>query len=424
MRRDKKVFWFKILLAAFALVLLLSPVTVARVPEIEQRVVVSVLGLDAAKEGYKASAQVIIPMRASEGDPKQEVYDAEGSSVSEAIDKLNRAMGRKAELGHCGVIVIGKELGERGVKEELGYMFAGGIVTPGTNLVSVKTDANAFLKGAVSLAASSVTGLDSFITFASSGSHTATLTLNRFLSSIESESKTSYMPVLELNGQEEDAGQGKEEEGGDAEGADKEEKKKESSGGQKEGGGEKSGGEAKAGGEKAIIKSAETVALFYDGKYAATFDADLTRGIVWADKKSDRGQIQLDAFSFDGKDYGGIYAKLLRKKRVFKTRFEDGTPIFTVKLRVKLELEDKHKLNELSEKAGTAEATALMERAFADKARTEMQAAIDAGLKAGIDPFEIRSCFYKTSFDGYAEYGKEEFLNDVRVDYDIKVKVV
>lgn len=384
---------FKIFLAVFAVVLALSPSTFKRVPDIEQRVVAGVLGLDAAQDGYKVSAQVIIPKRATEGEPKQEVVDAEGKSVSEAIDKLNRAMGRRADLGHCGVIVVGRALAERGIKKELEYLFAGGIVTPGTNLICTQTEAGEFIEGALNMAADSITGLDSFITYSSSGSHTATLDLNRFLSSTEGESHTSYMPVLELNEQE-----------GESE---------TQPAASQEGGGEQ---------KQATIKSAETVAVFYDGALKGILDAELTRGLVWTDKHSDSGQIQLDDFVYDGKSYGGIYACLRYKRRAYCARFENGNPVFTVKLHVKAELQDKHTLHELASVVGLEKATALIEDAFAEKIEKEIADTFAAGLDMGADIFEVRAAFYRTQFDEYAAYGKDTFLNDVALRFKIQMK--
>ena len=400
MKKSSRVLCFKIFLAAFAVVLVLAPSTFTHVPDIEQRVVVSVLGVDAADDGYKVSAQVIIPKRATEGDPKQEVVDADGKSVSEAIDKLNRAMGRRVDLGHCGVIVVGKSLAEQGVRRELEYLFAGGIVTPGTNLICTKSEAGAFIKKAVSLAANSVTGLDSFITYASTGSHTATLTLNRFLSSTDGESNTSYMPILEID----DGGEQSEQSDGQAAQA-----------------------AAQQGNEQSqtVIKSAESIAVFYDGVLCGTFDAELTRGLVWVDRKSDSGQIQLDKFEYDGKDYGGIYACLRHKKRKYCAHFdENGVPIFTVRLNVKAELQDKHTLNELADSVGIKEATKQIQDAFTAKIEKEITETYLAGLAMGADIFEVRSAFYKGQYDGYAAYGKAEFLHDVQLRFEIRVKVV
>lgn len=403
MRKSSRVLVFKILLAVFAAVLIITPGILTHVPDIEQQVLVSVLGIDVdEKEGYKLSAQIVVPKRATEGEPEQVVIDSTGKSVSQTIDKLNRALGRNAALGHCGVIVIGSKFAEQGIRQELEYLFAGGIVTPGTNLVCVMTDAADFLKDAVGLATGSVTGLDSFITYASTGAHTATLNVNRFLSASEGESKTSFMPIIKL-----DKGDGEEAGGEQAQPA-----------------ASQSGGGGQQNAHKTTIKCAECVAVFVAGKKVVMFDEDLTRGVVWTDKQSERGQVQLDEFSYDGVDYGGQYAMLKYKKRKYKAAFEDGKPVFTVKLNVKLDLEDKHGLRELGDAVGTAKAADIIQAAFRDKIEKEIRQTYAAGLECGADIFEVRSAFYRTAFDAYKAYGKDLFMQDVELRCEIKVKVM
>ena len=70
MTKAKRVLLFKLFLAAVAVLLFIVPDAITS-PEIEQRVIASVLGIDKTETGYSLTAQVVVPKRASEGDPTQ-----------------------------------------------------------------------------------------------------------------------------------------------------------------------------------------------------------------------------------------------------------------------------------------------------------------------------------------------------------------
>lgn len=300
-------------------------------PEIEQRVIASVLGIDKTETGYSLTAQVVVPKRASEGDPMQEVVTADGESIPEGIDKLNRALGRNIELGHCGVIVVGN-MPDTG---DLDYLLAGSILTTGTYLVHAE-NASDFIESVKSMSASAVTGLDGYINYSTASSSAATKQLLQFVSETASPSRTSYMPVLEADtgeGAPSDQGSG----GAAAAAAD----------GQNGGGGQ-SGGEEKT----TTIKSAENTAIYVDGKFVGTFGEEETRGLAWIDRKSTRGYVGLEHFEAGGRDRGGVYAQLTRKSAKLKPYFKNGRPYVRFRIRAGLRLDDKHKLHLLAQELG------------------------------------------------------------------------
>ena len=405
MTKDRRVLLFKLFLAAVALLFFIVPDAITS-PEIEQRVLAGVLGIDRTETGYSLTAQVVVPRRASEGEPPQEVVTAEGGSIPEGIDKLNRALGRQIELGHCGVIVLGDMPDTAG----LDYLLAGSILTTGTYLVHAENAAD-FIESVKGMSASAVTGLDGYINYSTASSSAATNHLLQFLSETASPSRTSYMPILEADADEESpSGQG----AGGAKAA--------AAGGQN---GAPGGGGGQSGGEKktTTIRSAENTAVYVDGKLTGTFGEKETRGLAWTDRETSRGYVGLDRFEAGGRDRGGVYAQLTSKSAKLEPYFEDGRPHVRFKIRAKLRLDDKHKLHLLAQEMNETAAVSVMEEAFADLIRSEIGAALIKAFELGADPFGIRTAFYRYAHRGYAAYDKAAFAADVVTEYDVRVHI-
>lgn len=409
MPKSKRVFLFKLFLVLLAVVLFIVPDTIMS-PEIEERVMATVLGLDKKEDMYTVTAQVVVPKRASQGEPTQEVVKAEGVSVAEGIEKLNRTLGRRIELGHCGVIA----LGDLPSLDDLEYFVAGGIVTSGTQLVQVENAAE-FIESVKDMSSSAATGLDGFILYATNSNGSATRNLLGFVSDTASASRTGYMPVLEAE-KEGDSGSG-------------------GSGGSGESGGSseanvpaaaEEGGSGGSGGQKKtpVIKSVEQTAIFVDYKRVGTFDDKETRGLAWIDRGAKRGFVELEKLEHDGVNYGGMYAQLQYKSASLKPYFKDGKPFVCIKVRCKLKLEDMHKLNLLARELGEKEAGELVQESFAKLIQSEIGAGMLKAASMDADPFGIRTAFYRFANKQYQAYDREAFMDDVRVEYDVRVKIL
>ncbi|MCX4314203.1 MAG: hypothetical protein OSJ83_10180, partial [Clostridia bacterium] len=140
------------------------------------------------------------------------------------------------------------------------------------------------------------------ITYRKSGNHVATTTALRFLQTLNSSSHAAIMPCVELEGSESDAqpaaagGTG----GGGGQGS--------SSGGQS---GQSSGG----GTERKKLVAADTVAVYGgESKSPVMLDAYTTKGVVWQDKNSDFGLVELRNVLVDGEEVKSLSTRITKKK--------------------------------------------------------------------------------------------------------------
>lgn len=407
MKSNKRLIIYKVLIILFVAVILILPETMSQIPEIDMRVLVTVIGIDESDKGVKTSAQVIIPMMAGEGQIIQEVVEAEGATLSEALDKLNITMGRKVELGHCGMVVLGNKISEVGVEKYLKFLLSSGKISAGCSLVTSDTEASKFIDNANKLSEASSSGINNFITYSNSGAHIATVSLLGFLSESNSITETSSIPFVEIKEKPEENSSG--------------------SAGESESG---KGGGAGGGSEKSKpteIKNVESLMVFKNGKSVKKISKEETRGFTWIDNDSDKGLVFIEDFKV-GEHHAGPISTNLKKKRVNSSiRIKDGIPVVTFKLDVYLQINDRHSLSELWKENNLDEnqLNAALNEAFNEKIRGEIQQAIDVSKEINCDIFGFATKLKKFHFKDFKKYidNGGDVLKNIQVEYKIKTRI-
>lgn len=294
----KRLRVYSIIVFAFMLVLVLMPRKSAGMPEIENKLLITTMGIDKTANGYCVSAVVVMPQETHGGSVSKIEADAEGSSISEALEQISIKMGKPLELGLCGLVIVGDTFGEESIKPHLSYLLASGKIIPGAFLVAATDgmEAKKAIELANKLSDATSNVLSKLIEYNAVGSNLPVVSMLRFLSETNRKGESSFMPCLEIG--EGDAEQGSEK-GGSGE----------------DGGGESSGGSSSGtgSGNKSEIKSLGKIAVYKAGVRTAIADEEITRGYTWSDKKSTLGLITLDGFMLGDTDYGEIHCQMLAK---------------------------------------------------------------------------------------------------------------
>ena len=92
MKKSKLLNIYKIIALAFVLMLLLLPKAVLRTPEIEAKLLITTLGFDREGEKIVASGTAVMPSEAHDGSTMRLSVNAEGESLSEALERLSIKM--------------------------------------------------------------------------------------------------------------------------------------------------------------------------------------------------------------------------------------------------------------------------------------------------------------------------------------------
>lgn len=397
---------YKLMILFFVLVLILSPKSVTNRPEIETKLLLTSIGLDKVEDQYRVSATAVMPQESQNGSTMRLNVGVEADSVSAAFEKLSLKMGKKLELGLCGLIVIGDTFGDESILPHLNYLMASGKIIPGAYLVlSLGKSAKETIEMSNMLSEASSNGLSKLIEHNALDTNMPSITLLKFLSETGSVTKSSYIPCIEIGKKDSGSNQEKPSDGGSDEG-------------QSSGSGADKKGETE-------IKSLSKIAFYRDGRQIKFLDDEQTRGFTWSDKTSTQGLVSLENLKVQDIDVGQIFCQLRSKKFKIKTGINNGVPQTKMSVEVLLELEDRYKLSDLFKYYGISEEeiNQNIKNQFADKIENELVSVINVMKECDCDAMGLTTNLYKFHYNDYNNYpDKENILSAMQVDYDIKVK--
>ena len=397
---------YKLMILFFILVLILSPKSVTNRPEIETKLLLTSIGLDKVEDQYRVSATAVMPQESQNGSTMRLNVGVEADSVSAAFEKLSLKMGKKLELGLCGLIVIGDTFGDESILPHLNYLMASGKIIPGAYLVlSPGKSAKETIEMSNMLSEASSNGLSKLIEHNALDTNMQSITLLKFLSETGSVTKSSYIPCIEIGKKDSGSDQEKPSDGGSDEG-------------QSSGSGEDKKGETE-------IKSLSKIAFYRDGRQIKFLDDEQTRGFTWSNKTSTQGLVSLENLKVQDIDVGQIFCQLRSKKFKIKTGIDNGVPQTKMSVEVLLELEDRYKLSDLFKYYGISEEeiNQNIKNQFAVKIENELVSVINVMKECDCDAMGLTTNLYKFHYNDYNNYpDKENILSAMQVDYDIKVK--
>ena len=398
---------YAILVAIFTLVLAFLPKKTGGLPEIENKLLITVLGIDKMDDGYLVSATAVMPQEGQDGAVKRLTVDANGDSVSNALEEIMIKMGKPLELGLCGLVIIGNTMKGESVVEHLNYLISSGKIIPGAHLLYSPTySAKKTIEMSNALSEATSNNLSELVEYNSTSNNVPTVTMIKFLSDTASKSRACYMPCLEIEEKEQDGSQ--------------------SGTGQSEKGKGQSGRSGESGGETEI-KSISTLALFRDGTFLTTLNKAQTEGFTWTDKLSVYGLITLKNLQVKGKDFGQIYCQLLRKKCSIKTTLDGEKPTATITIDATLGHEDSYKLNDAYRYYGVTGKE--MEQAVSSGYRMQiiglLKQAVSVMKENDCDALKIADNMYRHCFKYYRSYpNKDELFRSTQFFYEVNIKFV
>ncbi len=426
--RNKKAMIFKWGLVAVALILFMFPSVADKMPQIDSRVMLTAIGLDLKGDELELTAAVTVPSGGT-GGGSESAESVTGSSVGELMSNLSRSLGKRAELAHCAMLALGKELCERGVKEEIESLISSDGLSDGISVVAAKDTAKKLIETAANLSKSAAFSLGSFLSFAGEDAQIPMVSLVRFAANNNSIGGGAYLPIIEMSdssGGGQSGGQSGEEGGSGGEQGGGEVNSGGGSGGEGGGsGGGQSGGEG-GGQSKAQIISAETTRIFKNYRSVAEFDEETTFALTWLDPQSDRGAVKLEKFELGGVDFGNL-TFIVRKKGVdAKASFKDK-PTVTVVVDAQVEPEASNRLAELKESGmPILDINTSIKDALSKQMDRQIKAGWEKAKEVKADPFKYAYRLYKKNparFESEIGFGDDMF-DKMTVDTKIEILLI
>ena len=404
MTTQKKLLIYKVLLFLFAFFIAFMPATALRNKEVNSRVIVGILGLDGGDEKISITAQYVMPTE-TQGSTGKDTVTVEGETLDEAVEALNTALGRRVELGHCSMVIVGSD-----VKPELlGSLLSATDVTADVWMSAAQEKAEDLLGDLTDFMKKTGATDADFIAYSARKAHIATNTLLGFLSDLGSASKTAYLPLVEMqdSGDKEQGGEGGGS-SGDSSG--------ESSGGEEQssGGGESGGGKGGEG-EKPTGMKVEKLAVYGEHGRVCVLDSTSARGVAWVSAPVEKGTVCSDV-EYEGKIIKGVCGRLLKKYATVNVDEKNGEA--TIKIKAYIEPHGD-KFNSLFA-TNNKSADAALIAGYKKKIQAEVESAYKDCLAVNVDPMFIGREFYRY----HPDYFKSEYdYSAVKVKYDIEISL-
>lgn len=383
-----------ILVLAFSAIFLiaaLSPLTPGA--EIQTRMMINSLGIDVTEEGVLVTAETI-----NGGD--NEIVSGTGSILSDALQNLNERYGRNVELGHCGLVALGKDLKRGDVVSIFMSILSDAKINAGCSVVATQDSAHKFMSDAVLLTKSTGEGITGFVTFADSQASVTVPSVLELMQALVSKSGTAVLPVIGMREKPEQKGQG--------------ENDSQSSG---EGDTASSSPQQDKGSKETEIMPPSVARIV--GNEVYELDKDVTRGLIWLTPRS-TGGLSESPFELDGKLYT-IRAILKNKSSGISAEFAGGKPVITLRVDAQFKFTDRYAmLAEVEAGKTMREVFDGMNASFEQTIEKEVRAIADASLKD--DFLGFRTQLYRTDPQKYHAWSGD--MSEIELKFDIKAAVL
>ncbi len=417
----KKLMIFKILLFLFAFIVAVMPATVSRSREVNSRVIVEMIGIDCGDK-VTVTAQYVMPTE-TEGATSKDKVTVDGKTLTEAVELLSTALGRRAELGHCSLVILGKDADSK----TLAALMTATDVTADVYLAAAEDKAKDLVGDLTDFMKKTGATDADFIAYSAKKSHIATTTLLSFLSDVGSASNTAYVPLVQMI-EEQPSGGGESSGSGESGGSG-------GSGGGSSGGGESSGGSGGgsgssgssnssggggssggSGGKESMGMTVEKLALYGEDGRRGILETSAARGVAWVSAPVEKGVVTADV-TVDGETVRNVSAILLKKSSSVKIDAENK--IANIKVKATIAPKGDCFNSIISKKSD--EVTAAVKAGFADSIKKEVTAGFADAVACNSDPLFLVRQFYRFK-PSVVENGLTVYDISVNVDVEVTLK--
>jgi len=359
--------------------------------DIEKTAIIVAIGIDKGENSrYKITAQIAIPQATDTAAANDDaVVTADGNTVMEGIQNVGAKTGWHPKLSFCSLVLIGRKVAEKGVKDIIDYFIVSEKVQNSAVVAMADDKAGEILLSKTPLDAISSFAVSKIVLKSRWMTNTVSnANLRKIALSEYSPSDSSFMPIIKPITEE-----SKSKEGGSSSIT------ASTQSGGSEGGGSSGGGSSGGGSGDTPDKvyDASTLALFSDFKLKGELDQELTQ--IFNMLTGPLGESYISLENGDEK----TLLTLSNCKRSIKVNL-NGKPTVEIKLSFKVEVSDSSKgysLDKLNRRAVVDENTITK---VTDKLNILLLKLVDKVKESGADALLIRDKIYKYSNSEYPEF--------------------
>ena len=292
--------------------------------DIQKTAIVMAVGVDREEDTFIVTSQIAVPQSSKQGKATQTVQIvSRGNTVAQAFEEINAKTGWYPKLVFCRLIILGEKTAEQNAFDALDFFLLDEYISDNCLLATCDGTAKDLLNVTALIDPSGSIAMQKVLSpHAERVGAVLPTTLREFAIGYFSDNKSSYMPILKTQPQQEQIGsngsQGEQnnQDSQDSQGSQGGQDSQDSQGGQNGGGqNEQGGGQGEQTQDKPVFSASET-ALFLAGKRVGTLTKEET--FAFGAVKS---KLRLASYSVNEND--GAYT-LTVKRNTPKTKFKLG----------------------------------------------------------------------------------------------------
>ncbi len=387
--------------------------------DVQKTAIVMAVGVDREEETFIVTSQIAIPQSSKQGKASETVQIvSRGKTVAAAFEDINAKTGWYPKLVFCRLILLGEKAVEKNAFDALDFFLLDEYMSDDCLLATCNGTAKDMLNITALVDPSGSVAIQKVLsTHAQRVGTVLPTTLREFAVGYFSDSKSSYLPLLKTQPQQEEIGGSGGSSGGSSSGGEQGGSggSGSSSGGSSGGGssqGGSSGGGSQGGGspqDKPVFSAGET-ALFVEGKRVGT----LTREETFA-FNAVKKDLKLAAYSVE---HGGGTCTLSIKHNTSKTEFslgKDGRATMKIHLTLTAGLLDYSQALPLEEGKDSGDVPKGVFDAAKKRLSSQIQTAFEKCRACECDIFELNSSLYKKN----KHADKQDLLQNAIAEIDV-----
>ena len=198
------------IIALIALIFLF-PQALTSQARLNNRVLITGIGIDKTDSGYQVSAQLVIPKGGSDasGEPANLlVITEDGISMIEGLRKVAFKIGKIAGLSHTSFIVLGKSMFDENILTDLDYFIREAQIPNSTMLVYSDGSAKEEIEKLNKMDITASMGLQKVYLYKEESLNSNMITLTEFIRNANQPSHTSVLAQLKVESEENESGSG------------------------------------------------------------------------------------------------------------------------------------------------------------------------------------------------------------------------
>ena len=434
-----------------ALIILL-PIFIALPQQAQDRTLILAFGIDKMQEQYEVSAQIMVPESSQSGyKEKREVKSSVGKTIDQAIASMQLNEGKDIGVAHANILIINEQAIGEDINSVLDYF----IRNRDIGYLTIATTPNS-AKEMLEISANSTSDKDSLLRLISYNNENifgTDSTLNKLLFGYYSPAQTSIISRLQLsssssqsssqastqNSTNEQSGSGESQSSaGESSSGQQQSSQPMTAGNSQSSGGEQGGGNSSeqssgSSGEQSSQSSKQilndgSVVVLKSGKVVVTLDPLQYRGFHWLMPTKSSSFIELNNINNEYFKDATVVLDIINSKESIEYEItSDNIPIikFNTELEYSISSIQQSEYNADIYAESMNDSTDAISKALQNLIDSEVQGAINLSKQYQIDILNIYDKFhqkYGNKFDKIVQFNEGDYLRDVEVYVNVKVK--